>query len=142
MEPVTVIASIIAIGQALDRIAVLATKSKQFLEAPSEFQSLVNETLDLRLVLDRLQIVVTTTRWSADDREVVLHDHLLKSCKTLLEAIKSIIENELTREKTPSAVAAVRRWGWVKRRNEVLTLRNQLRETKALLCLTLVGSTL
>ncbi|KAF2811317.1 uncharacterized protein BDZ99DRAFT_273748 [Mytilinidion resinicola] len=142
MDPLTIIASVISLGQAVDRIVILSSTIKPYLVAPEEVRDLVDEVLDLRQVLARLES--STAIFPATELPILLQ--LLGSCNRLLGQIKELIQTKCLKPVVGGVGGVgemkVRRASWVRKKAEVVRLLQKLRDAKALLSLQLVASSL
>ena len=137
MDPLTILASAIAVGQAVDRVVSLSLKIKACLHAPDEIMDLIEETHNLKLVLNRLKS--TPSLFPLQDLPT-LHN-LLAVLSGTLSRIEQFIQKDLVRQGTgddPSQ-AKVNRWAWATKRHQVALLRQKLRDYRSLLSLQLVG---
>ncbi len=134
MDPLTIIASAIAVGQAGDRLTGLLLKAKRLLEAPDEVDGLVNEIADLKLVLSSLRSTVSDIRRCSDSDSP-------NSLSKLVEACGSIVLNleELVAYSFSAPSGKVDRVSWARKKNRVEKLRLRLRELKSALAVHLAS---
>jgi hypothetical protein len=137
MDPLTILASCIAICQAVDRIASLVHKTALFVHAPEEIQALINDTGDLKMVLTRLQTVSAVF----PVQDIPTLSKLLQSCSGVLKQIEEVIINKLIKpvDTEMSAGIKVNRMAWIQKKHHIERLRGLLRDSTALLTLQLVG---
>lgn len=133
MDPITIVASCIAILQALDRIAVLSSKFRGFLGAPNDAQRLINESLDLRIVLDRLQAYNAANVMNSD----MIIMELLASCEGLLARVENLVQTVATSSGLQGP--RIQMLAWIQKRHAVAILRQELREIKSTMCLQFLG---
>jgi hypothetical protein len=129
MDPITIVASCVAVLQVLDRIAVLSSKFRGFLDAPNDAQRLINESLDLMIVLDRIKTFNATypTR-----RDMIICE-LLVSCERILSRVENLVHTVVTNSRLHNP--KVQKLVWFHKRRDVAVLRQELRDIKSALCL-------
>lgn len=129
MDPITIVASCIAVLQVLDRITVLSSKFRGFLDAPNDAQRLINESLDLRIVLDRIKTFNTTYPTRRD----MIICQLLVSCERILSRVENLVHTVVTNPGLYSP--KVQKLVWIHKRRDVAVLRQDLRDIKSVMCL-------
>ncbi len=136
MDPLTIIASAIAVGQAGDRLTGLLLKAKRLLEAEDEVDGLVNEIADLNLVLSSLRSAVSDIRRSSDSDSPNTH-----SLSKLVEECGSIVRNleELVAYSFLKPSGKVDRVSWARKKTKVERLRLRLIELKSALAVHLAS---
>lgn len=137
MDPLSIIATTISIGQAVDRITSLTAKAKRYRDAPEDISALIAEIADLKLVLDKLQS--TTANFPVQDLPTL--KRLLDSCGANVLQIETLIREAFVKPGSPEDTSKlkVHRFAWVRKKHEIERLREQLRDSRALLGLQLVG---
>lgn len=124
MDPITIVTSVITMGQAIGRLRVLVSGIKAYFDAPEEFENLMNEVTDLKQVMSKLQS-------TAADLPLQESDILTKkvdSYSTILSKIDDLVCKVL-----PSSAAEeesrrrqVNRVTWVRKRNKIERLMEKL----------------
>ncbi|KAF7510396.1 hypothetical protein GJ744_006675 [Endocarpon pusillum] len=137
MDPLSIIAITISIGQAVDRITTLTAKAKRYRDAPEDISTLIAEIADLKLVLDKLQS--TTANFPVQDLPTL--KRLLDSCGANVLQIETLIREAFVKPGSPEDTSKpkVHRFAWVQKKHEIERLREQLRDSRALLGLQLIG---
>lgn len=137
MDPLTIIGSVIALTQAADRTMTLATKVRRYSRAPDEITSLINEISDLGLVLGKLQS--NTPMFPV--QELPTLQKLLDSCNSIMLQVENIIQDVCVKsiDSGGSKEPRFRRLVWLRKKSEIDRLSQQLRDSRTLLTLQLVG---
>lgn len=132
MDPVSIVASSIAIVQLADRIGGLLVKLKPLFEAPREIAQLIKDVVSLRSLInnlaeaakemDRSDILpvgkIHTLQSFLDEAEDILRD-----LEQLIESFKKSAQDADTRLK-------VHRVTWTRKVGEVERLRNRMRDLR------------
>ena len=137
MDPLTIIGSVIALTQAADRTMTLATKVRRYFRASDEITALINEISDLGLVLGKLQS--NTPMFPA--QELPTLQKLLDSCNRTILRVENMIQDVYVKsiDSDGSEKPRFRRLVWLRKRSEIDRLSQQLRDSRTLLTLQLVG---
>jgi Fungal N-terminal domain of STAND proteins len=137
MDPISIVASIIAIAQAGDRLVQLIPEIRLYFTALEQIDALVDEVSDLRLVLD-------TTRASASnlpDVYITGLENSLATCNHIVLELERILNSFLDRPPRASGLVQtqVHRMRWMKKKARVERLRQRLRDAKSTLMLQLLS---
>jgi hypothetical protein len=137
MDPLTIIGSVIALTQAADRTITLATKVRRYFRASDEITALINEISDLGLVLGKLQS--NTPMFPV--QELPTLQKLLDSCNRTILRVENMIQDVYVKsiDSGGSEEPRFRRLVWLRKRSEIDRLSQQLRDSRTLLTLQLVG---
>ena len=137
MDPLSIVASTIALAQVADRILTLATKIRRYLNAPAEINALITDISDLRLVLGKLHS--NTPIFPV--QELPTLRKLLNSCNSIMVRIEEMINEIYLKSGKPDSCLEprFRRLIWLKNKREIDRLSRQLSDSKTLLTLQLVG---
>ena len=137
MDPLTIIGSVIALTQAADRTITLATKVRRYFRASDEITALINEVSDLGLVLGKLQS--NTPMFPV--QELPTLQKLLDSCNSTMLRVENMIQDVCVKsiDSGGSEEPRFRRLAWLRKKSEIYRLSQQLRDSRTLLTLQLVG---
>ncbi|KAK0623673.1 ankyrin repeat-containing domain protein [Immersiella caudata] len=141
MDPLSIVASIVGITQAADRVLVHLSKLKPILTAPRDIQALVDELTDLSRVLEHLKDAINnlprtesnTAKISADVYET-LHG-LVNGGGAALLMLEHMIENDFLKlsAKKRDGELKVHRLAWARKIGEVQQLRQRLRDVQLII---------
>jgi hypothetical protein len=134
MDPLSIVAGVIAVVQAGERLSQLASKVSLFIKATEEIDSLIHELSDLKLVLNALRVATSNL---PEDFTAGLGT-ILNACSRIILALDGILQEILS--KAPESDASVvqtqmSRLRWLKRRDRVQGLMQRLRDAKSTLAL-------
>lgn len=144
MEPLSIASSVIAIGQAGDRITGLLISVGTWIDAPDEVDVLINELADVKLVLSLVQDFerhLRTSDSSPSAEDAVSLAKLLDGCKTIVLDLEKLVAYDLVRDCRfdEAGRRKVHSTRWVAKRNKVMSLRRRLRDQKGLIQLALTN---
>jgi hypothetical protein len=129
MDPLSIVASAVAVFQAADRLGSLLGSIKPFLNAPSDVAALLNEVGIIRNALKQLQ---TTAKIDIPDRVVDqprLHEPIAICLQHVSELEGLISKSCKVREKSDEFVLAnVKRLVWVRKKGEMEMIKHRLRD--------------
>jgi hypothetical protein len=108
MDPLSVVASVLAVAQAGDKLIQLVSRIRLYSNAPEEIDALINEVSDLRLVLNTMH----TTASNLPQAYVIGLGKGLDACSTIVLELERTLNDLST---TPSKANS----RWLKRRNKV-----------------------
>lgn len=133
MDPLSIVASVIAIAQAGDRLIQLMAKMRPYFKAFGEIDALIDELCDLKLVLDTAHIAVS----NLPQGYITGLAKALDTCnRAVLDLEKILTESSRTTSMVKSQIHRVR---WWKSKNKVESLRQRLRDSKSTLTLHLLA---
>jgi hypothetical protein len=135
MEPLSIVASAIAIVQAGDRIAGLTVYLRRLLEAGDEADEIINEVRQLSAILSSLgsgnyQLPATAAR----DLQRTISD-----CHDLMRAIEEIMQSVVIVLPQRVGGTKVQHLRWARHRTKILRLVDRLKEQKSMVTLQLGG---
>lgn len=126
MEPLGVLASVIAIYQAGDRLLGLIAKLRRVLHAHDDIRTLHQDIGRLKLVLDALTTVPEVCNDSTDGEL----GHIIGDCHKAIDSLEALLSSCLRTDKSDSIVSsAIIRTRWLRRRQGAESQRQQLRDS-------------
>lgn len=124
-DPLSIIASAIAIGQAADGLVSVLSKLKDFRQAPTEIEHLRLEVAQANKLLPELRKTLVAIGTRNPTLDLSLLQALLHRHADFLEQIESLIQKDLIRPKSknhPDEDVCTRRLGWVINKNRIQSL--------------------
>lgn len=134
-DPLSIIASAIAIGQAAEGLVGLLSKLKDFRQAPREVEHLHSEVAQAKKLLLELQATLVTIHSRNSTLDLSLLQGLLYRHAGFLQQIESLIQRYLIRPEFKDhgdGDLCIRRFGWVINKNKIESLRSRLKESREL----------
>jgi hypothetical protein len=137
MDPLSIIASILAVVGAVEQLVCLIAKLKRVSRASEEIDSVLTQILSLRRVLQTMARLRST-------RPPTYHEDVstpLTNCKTIIAEIEDIIGGlfaELRVYGTALLRSQIFRIRWIKKNKRIEILTQQLESEKATLVLEVV----
>ena len=143
MDPLSIIASAIAVIQTADRVTGLLSKLQPLLDAPKAVEQLIKDVAVIRALMDDLQHVVreVPTLISFPAQRLELLNGLGANGNSVVLELERLIEEEFKRPSSSSQTACVkaRRLLWIKRAGKAEKLRQHLIDTRLSLAVKLGG---
>jgi hypothetical protein len=132
MDPLSIVASIIAVIQAADRVGSLLSKLRCLSNAPLELHALVNEVSDMRIVLYDLRATLRDIgAWDTLPPERLMHlKKFVISSEAKLNEVEMLISGRFITEAPVGGKVKINRTAWVRRKGHVNSLKNELRELR------------
>ena len=129
MDPLSVIASALTISTA---ISLSLQQLQALYSADHEFQAIAKELSEIRLVYTSLGESIEERYAQRQLSPIRLQglSTLLESSKDTLAALDSLIKGRLIRTKTPDGEPKVVRLAWIRQRNKVKALLEELKSTR------------
>jgi len=132
MDPLSIVASIIGVVQAADRVVGVLSKIKTLINAPREIELLIHDVSGIRSVLQDLRETEKLLEFDklGRDRLQTLHMYVEEGGDILLE-LERLIGEYLT--ETPTSESdriKVHRLGWVRKVRQVEKLKMRMRDVK------------
>jgi len=133
MDPLSIVASLIAVGQAGDRLLSLIAQTRRYLKAPEEIDALEAELQRLKMVIGIVDAFALTQL----SEHVPSIKRILSDCKRIIDALETILTECKRGYSSQKQLGQVRmvRLGWLKRRSRVESYKQQLRDAMASLIL-------
>jgi hypothetical protein len=146
MDPLSIVASSIAVVQAADRVAGLLSNIKPFLEAANDLDKLIQEVAGLKILLSDLQSSsqeVLRLMSSSPERIQILESLVNEGLAVLLE-LERMIEYEFKRLPNQNAPgkSKVHRIRWLRKAGDVQKLKGQLLDVKSSISVQIGSTTL
>jgi hypothetical protein len=133
MDPLSIVASVIAISQAGDSLIQLLQRFRLYFNVFDHIEALVDELCHLRLILDTVHMAAA----NLPGRYVAGLAKSLDACKLIILELETILtESSKTKSTLKSQLHRVR---WVKKKNKVESLRVRLRDSKSTITLHLLA---
>jgi Fungal N-terminal domain of STAND proteins len=133
MEVLGTVAGVIAVAQAGDRVIQLLSRIRLYFNALQEIDALILDVTDLRMVLSMMESAASNLPRSY----LIGLGKVLNRCSQIVLELEKTL-NEFHKERLESNVAArtqMNRIRWLKKRNKVERLKEQLRDAKSTLTL-------
>jgi hypothetical protein len=138
MDPLSIVASAIAVLQAGDRVGGLLSSIETFANAPKEIAELVHEVSNIRSALLGLQWRVSTPGVALLENQGSL-PQLLEVCFIHVAEIQSLVDISLSRRRNSepsdgeSVMKDTNRVTWMRKRGKIGRTKRQLKKTLSLI---------
>jgi hypothetical protein len=131
MDPLSITASAIAVGQALQAFGNLAIRIKDLKNAPSEVNALSNEILDIQVVLKEISLMAQDLQDAPEDRIRDLAKSIKASQDKALE-VDSLLRYEIIRpgELDHDGRTSVSKFAWARKKAKAERMQRELRELR------------
>ena len=132
-DPLSIIASIIAILGAADSVSKALSKIKIFSDSPDGLLVLINEVSDFKVVLYDIERHFRNSPQASDAATVEQYSHLadlISRGKDPLLQLEQMIEYQFKRAETRDGQFRVSRVEWLRAKLVVERLRQTLRDTR------------
>lgn len=138
MDPLSVIASSIAVMQGVDRLVSLLCKARRLKEAPAEVDHLLTEVSQTKSTLCSLQNIAFALEERAASSDLGAIHFLLHEYSVLIQELEGLTEKHLVAAAPPDWVpssnlreqgrpkSVASRWGWATKKSHVEALREKL----------------
>lgn len=129
MDPLSIVASAIAVFQAADRLGSLLGSIKPFLNAPNDVAALLNEVHIIRNSLSELQATATIDISAPPKHPPRLHG-AIAVCLQHVSQLEHLISKACQFEEKSNGVvlADVKRLVWVRKKGEMEMVKLRLRD--------------
>lgn len=134
MDPLSITAGVIAILQAVDRLAGLAGQLRELVDAPTEISALLSESADNKVLFKNLKELLD----ASNDQSVIstqtttVITALVEEGRNIILQLEKIISGQLLKPSRPSLdnEKKVRRIAWVIKRGHVERLTRKLKDVR------------
>ena len=134
MDPLSILASCIAVTQGADRVAGLLAKCKTLVDAPTQVETLINDVTTLKSLICDLHDTCEAISQSAATpiEKTRLLQHLVEEGNLILLDLERIVEYELKKLKGRNSQGGykVDRMAWARNTTEVEHLRERMRHLR------------
>jgi hypothetical protein len=137
MDPLSIVASVLAVAQAGDRLIQLVSKIRQFFNALEHVDALINELADLKFVLDTVHMAAS----NLPEGYSTGFEKALETCNRIILELESTLASFSPRSsnRTSSVQIQMYRIRWLKKKDRVESLRQRLRDAKSTLTLQILS---
>jgi hypothetical protein len=130
-DPLTIIASAIAVGQAVESLAGILSKAKRFWEAPAEVDLLANEVTESRRIISTLQNLLNQP---GDPDPVIVEGLRINMCRywRVLKDLEKLVEQTFIKssELNKFGQRAVHRTQWARKKGKAEGMRQELEKIR------------
>lgn len=143
MDPLSIIASVIAVCQAGDRIGGLLSCIQTIVNAPGELAALINEVSNIRAAVWGLQSSIAISHGLFPSSGSLLN--ILEDCLVHIDNIETLIEesvptrNGVQRLAEEGIIKRTKRMAWMRKRRKVGRIKQQLKDALSAIQLQLLS---
>jgi hypothetical protein len=143
MDPLSIVASVIAVCQAGDRIGGLLTCIQTLVNAPQEVAALFNEISNIRTALLMLQSRIVMSHWLFPSSGCV--HQTLQSCLMHIASLETLVGESVSTTDTSlsrrgeNIIKGTKRMTWMRKRRKIGRIKQQLKDALSAIQLELLS---